>query len=80
MNRSKKEIHLDCVDQLLKNLTDAVKNDCIAMLNSGMVDINEYSVNNYQLAKILVDAAIERNSQMFARHGEPSAKRNLVKM
>lgn len=75
-----KEIHLVRVEQILCTLNDAIKTDCKRLLNSGMINLDDYSTDNYQLAKVVIDAAIERNAGIFNSHAQKREVENLVKM
>jgi hypothetical protein len=53
-------MHEAKVDELIRNMAKELKTTCQRLYKSGGIDVENYSSDNYVLAKILVSAAMEQ--------------------
>lgn len=61
-----KEKHLERINELLDTVRAELLYESARMLNSSMVDPDQYNDEEYRLAKIIVTASLHRQSVMFA--------------
>ena len=76
------EKHLARIDELLDTVKAELLYESARLLNSGMIDPDQYNDDEFVLAKIIVTAAIDRKSMMMAplRKEDQLACKNLKRM
>lgn len=57
-----KKAHKKKVVELINSLIPELKSTCERLYNSGALDVDQYSTEEYVLAKILVTAAMEQHA------------------
>ncbi len=65
MSKHQANTHDRC-NELIDVLADAMKGTCQRLYNSGGVNVEDYSPEEYVLAKILVTAAMRKHSEDYS--------------
>lgn len=85
MDKTTKEQHLANIAELAEDFKNILIEDGKKMLSSGMVDVDKFDPEQSLLAKIVISAAIQRNTECYkplklAGTYLKSMSRNLIKM
>lgn len=74
--------HLVKINELLDTVRAELLYESTRLLNSGGIDPDQYDDDEFRLAKIVVSAAIDRNSQMVfpVRKEDQRIYKNLKRM
>ena len=76
------EKHLERINELLDTVRAELLYDAARLLNSGMIDPDQYNDEEFALAKIVVTAALDRNVMIVAplRKADQTVCKNLKRM
>lgn len=66
--------HKEKCNQLIDNIAKDLKRDCQFLYKTGAVDLSKYDPEDFVLAKILVTAAMRRNSEEYRPLSESGRK------